>query len=273
MRADAGVRRPSAPVVRWTIVAVIALLWEALPRSGAISPLFLPPLSQTLAVVVGDRGEYADALWVTLGEVAAAFAIACGSGILCGAAIGSVNLLRRLLLPLASSIYAIPIVILYPVLTVWLGIGPESKIAFAALYGFFPTVLATAAGIRTIDPSYVLTARSMGASLGQLVVRVVIPASIPTVLAGMRLCGVLVMVGVVVSEMLTSTAGIGYLVTRYRTLLASAHVFAAILVIVLVTLLFDVLARFAERRGARWRPETRPDGQWGREAASAGPRS
>jgi NitT/TauT family transport system permease protein len=246
---------PPPAVVRWTIVVLLALAWEFLPRSGAVSPLFLPPLSQTLAVLFTDRAEYAAALLATLGEVVVAFMVACGGGILCGASIGSVAFLRRLLLPMASSIYAVPIVILYPVLTVWFGIGAESKIVFAALYGFFPTVLATAAGIRTIDPNFLLAARSMGATLGQLVIRVVIPASIPTVLAGIRLCGVLVIVGVVVSEMLTSTAGIGYLVTRYRTVLDSTHVFAAVLLIVLLTLLFDLLARFLERRGARWRPQ------------------
>lgn len=274
MRRDARSRRPPAAAVRWAIVALLALAWEGLPRSGAVSPLFLPPLSQTLAVMVSDRAEYAEALRVTLAEVAAAFAIACGSGILCGAAIGSVDFLRRLLLPLTSSVYAVPIVILYPILTVWLGIGPESKIAFAGIYGFFPTVLATAAGIRTIDPAYVLVARSMGATLPQLVLRVVIPASIPTVLAGMRLCGVLVIVGVVVSEMLTATAGIGYLVTRYRTILASSHVFAAIILIVLMTLLFDMGARAVERRGARWRPaaaEAEPAQQEAAAPVSAAP--
>jgi NitT/TauT family transport system permease protein/taurine transport system permease protein len=255
MRSDPAPWRPPATAVRWTIVAVLLLAWEILPRSGAISPLFLPPLSQTLAVIVADRAEYADALRVTLVECAIAFVLACGGGIVCGAAIGSVALLRRLMLPLISSVYAVPIVILYPVLTVWLGIGAMSKIAFAGIYGFFPTVLATAAGIRTIDPNYLVAARSMGANLGQLMLRVVIPASIPTVLAGIRLCGVLVIVGVVVSEMLTSTAGIGYLVTRYRTVLDSPHVFAAVLLIVLLTLLFDLTARLAERRGARWRPQ------------------
>jgi ABC-type nitrate/sulfonate/bicarbonate transport system permease component len=143
---------------------------------------------------------------------------------------------------------------LYPVLTVWLGIGPESKIAFAAINGFLPTTLATAAGIRTIDPNLVLAARSMGATLSQRITRVIIPAAIPTVLAGLRLGGVLVIVGVVVSEMLTSTAGIGYIVTRYRTVLDSAHVFGAVLLIVLLTLMFDTLARFLERRGAAWQP-------------------
>ena len=62
-------------------------------------------------------------------------------------------LLRNLLLPVFSSLYAVPIVILYPIFTAWFGIGSESKIAFAGVYGFFPVMLSTAAGIRTIDQS------------------------------------------------------------------------------------------------------------------------
>ncbi len=251
--------RPSPTILRWIIIAALLVLWEMLPRVGAISPLFLPPLSETLRAVITDWPEYADALFVSLGEVAVALVFACGGGILAGAVIGSVPVLRTLLLPVASSLYAVPLVILYPVLTVWLGIGSESKIAFAAINGFLPTTLATAAGIRTIDPNLVLAARSMGATLGQRVTRVIIPAAIPTVLAGLRLGGVLVIVGVVVSEMLTSTAGIGYIVTRYRTVLDSAHVFGAVLLIVLLTLLFDTLARFLERRATAWQPQAQRD--------------
>jgi NitT/TauT family transport system permease protein len=251
--------RPSPSTLRWIIIATLLVLWEVMPRIGAISSLFLPTLSDTVRVVISDWSEYADALMVSLGEVAVALVFACGGGILAGALIGSVPLLRSLLLPIASSLYAVPLVILYPVLTVWLGIGSESKIAFAAINGFLPTALATAAGIRTIDPNLVLAARSMGATLLQRVTRVIVPASIPTVLAGLRLGGVLVIVSVVVSEMLTSTAGIGYVVTRYRTVLDSAHVFGAVLLIVLLTLMFDTLARFLERRGAGWQPQVQRD--------------
>ncbi len=251
--------KPSPATLRWIIIAALLVLWEVLPRVGAISPLFLPPLSETFRAVIGDWREYADALVVSLGEVALAMVFACGGGILAGAVIGSAPLLRTLLLPVASSLYAVPLVILYPVLTVWLGIGSESKIAFAAINGFLPTALATAAGIRTIDPNLVLAARSMGASRSQRITRVIIPASIPTVLAGLRLGGVLVIVSVVVAEMLTSTAGIGYIVTRYRTVLDSAHVFGAVLLIVLLTLMFDTLARFLERRAAAWQPQTQRD--------------
>ena len=109
---------PSSTVTRWMIIAALVVLWEMLPRIGAISPLFLPPLSDTLRIVVTDWQQYAQALAVTIGEVAIALLFACGGGILAGAVIGGVPALRNLLLPVASSAYAIPLVVLYPILTV-----------------------------------------------------------------------------------------------------------------------------------------------------------
>jgi len=244
--------RPSPTTVRWLILIAVLVLWELLPRTGLIAELFLPPLSKTLAALFSERQEYASALLVTLYEVALAMLIACGAGILVGALVGGLALLRDLLLPVFSSLYAVPIVILYPIFTAWLGIGSESKIAFAGVYGFFPVMLSTAAGIRTIDAQLLLAARGMGATVPQQIARVIIPASIPTVLTGLRLGGALTIIGVVVAEMLTSTAGIGYLVSRYRTILDSPHVFAAILTILVLSVLFDAIARAVERRTLVW---------------------
>ena len=245
-------RRPAPATVRWALLVLLLVLWQVLPATGLIPELFLPSLSKTLSALWTDRVEYADALLVTLYEVAVSMLIACGAGIVLGAVVGGIATLRNLMLPIFSSLYAVPIVILYPIFTAWFGIGSESKIAFAGIYGFFPVMLSTAAGIRTIDPQYLLAARSMGATLTQQVTRVIIPASIPTVLSGLRLGGALTIIGVVVSEMLTASAGIGYLVTRYRTILDSAHVFAGILMILLLSILFDLLARAIERRTLVW---------------------
>jgi NitT/TauT family transport system permease protein/taurine transport system permease protein len=245
-------KRPSPSAVRWMLLALLLVLWELMPQFDVVPELLLPSLSKTLTVLWQDRVEYGANLLVTLGEVGVAMLIACGAGILVGAVVGGISVLRNLMLPVFSSLYAVPIVILYPIFTAWFGIGSESKIAFAGIYGFFPVMLSTAAGIRTIDPQYILAARSMGATLPQQVMRVIIPASIPTVLAGLRLGGALTIIGVVVSEMLTASAGIGYLVTRYRTILDSAHVFAGILMILLLSILFDLLARAVERRTLVW---------------------
>jgi len=244
--------RPSPATVRWLILIALLVFWELFPRTGTIPELFLPPLSKVIAVLVKDWREYFSELAVTLYEVAFAMLIACGLGILAGALVGGIALLRSLLLPVFSSLYAVPIVILYPIFTAWFGIGSQSKIIFAGVYGFFPVMLSTAAGIRTIDAQLLLAARSMGATLPQQITRVIIPASIPTVLTGLRLGGALTIIGVVVSEMLTSAAGIGYLVTRYRTILDSPHVFGAIVMILLLSILFDVIARAIERRSMVW---------------------
>ena len=245
-------RRPAPSTVRWGILVAVLVLWELMPGTKLIPELFLPALSTTLKALWSERVEYFDALLVTLYEVGIAMLIACGAGIIVGAVVGGLATLRNIMLPIFSSLYAVPIVILYPIFTAWFGIGSESKIAFAGIYGFFPVMLSTAAGIRTIDPQYLLAARSMGATLTQQVTRVIIPASIPTVLSGLRLGGALTIIGVVVSEMLTASAGIGYLVTRYRTILDSAHVFAGILMILLLSILFDLLARAIERRTLVW---------------------
>jgi NitT/TauT family transport system permease protein len=246
-----------ASTLRWLIVIALVALWEILPRAGIIPELFLPSLSHTLSAGWNEAGEYGEALLVTLYEVAISMAFACGGGILAGAIIGSLPRPRVLIMPMVSSLYAVPLVILYPVFTVWLGIGSESKIAFASIYGVLPTMLATAAGIQTIDPQLLLAARSMGATMSQRLVRVIIPAAIPTVLSGLRVGGALVIVGVVVSEMLISSAGIGYLISRYRTILDSPHVFAGVLLVLAMAVAFNAIIRLLERRCAIWQTGTR----------------
>jgi NitT/TauT family transport system permease protein/taurine transport system permease protein len=95
----------------------------------------------------------------------------------------------------------------------------------------------------------------MGATLSQRVTRVVTPAAIPTVLSGLRVGGALVIVGVVVSEMLISSAGIGYLISRYRTILDSPHVFAGVLLV--LAMAFNAMIKFIERRAAVWQVGSR----------------
>jgi NitT/TauT family transport system permease protein/taurine transport system permease protein len=264
-------RRPSPATVRWSILALLLALWEFVPTTGLLPELFLPALSKTLAALYTDRHIYWAALLVTLYEVALSMLIACGLGILVGAVVGGLATLRNLLLPIFSSLYAVPIVILYPVFTAWFGIGSESKIAFAGIYGFFPVMLSTAAGIRTIDPQFLLAARSMGATLPQQVVRVIIPASLPTVFAGLRLGGALTIIGVVVSEMLTASAGIGYLVTLNRTILDSPRVFAAILAILVLSIAYYMLARAIESRMVVWQSAGRQKKSSSRDSMAALP--
>lgn len=244
--------RMSPTAVRWALLGALLVAWEALPRLGLIHTLFLPPLTDALLAAWRSWQMYLENLVVTLWQILAALVIACGGGIALGALIGSIPALRRSLTPLLSSAYAVPLVVLYPLMAAWFGIGASSQIAFAGLYGIIPAALATAAGIQSIDPQMALTARSMGATLFQRIVHVVLPAAIPSVLNGIRIGGALAIVGVVLAQMLVSTEGLGFVITTYRTMLDGAHVFAAILFVLAIALAFDWCVGLLERRTSAW---------------------
>lgn len=243
---------PSPKNMRYVIILLMMAAWEVMPRVGMVPYLFLPPLSDTLIVLVQNLSEYSSHLWVTLKEAIAALLIACVGGVVAGMVIGSSSTGRRFVLPFISSAYAVPLVVLYPLFTAWFGIGSESKIIFASVYGIIPTMLGAAAGVQTLDRNLLMTARSMGAKRYQKLTRVIFPATLPTIMSSVRIGGALVIVGVVVAEMLMSTAGIGFLISRYRTMLDSPRVFAAILLVLVIALIFDFLIQCAEKRFSRW---------------------
>ncbi len=242
--------RISSTATRRLLILGVLAVWEAAPRLGLVHSLFLPPLSEAVMAFSQSYPMYLEHTLITVAQIAVAVLFACGGGIALGAVIGSVPVLRRSLTPLLSSLYAIPLVVLYPLMAAWFGIGSMSQITFASLYGMIPAALASAAGIQSIDPQLSLTAKSMGATLWQRIRHVVIPAAIPSILSGIRIGGALSIVGIVLAQMLVSTAGLGFVITTYRTLLDGPHVFAAILCVLVIALAFDWAVRLLEQRTA-----------------------
>lgn len=241
--------------MRLACLAAIMLFWEMAPRMEWISPVMLAPLSSTVTIGLSKFDVFLSNLGVTFGSLLLALVIALGGGAIVGVLLGSIRLLRNTLLPIMSSIYAVPLVIVYPVFTAWAGIGVESKILFGGLYGFFPMLLATAAGIRTVDSRYMLAARSMGATRIQMIVHVMLPAALPSVISGVRIGSAMTAIGVVVAEMMAATAGIGFLITQNRTMFNTAEVYFGVLLVVLLAGTIDWLVSVFERRAADWYPQ------------------
>jgi NitT/TauT family transport system permease protein/taurine transport system permease protein len=234
-------------------VAILAA-WELLPRAGIVPRLFVPPLTEALGVLLGADGrEYFASLPTTIGEILAAYAIACVGGILAGQVVAASPAARRMALPMIRSAYAVPLVVLYPVMMVWFGLGPESKIAFAAVYAFIPTMLTAVAGVAALSPALGETARAYGATRVQQILYVALPASLPSSVAALRLGGALVIVGVIVAEMLGASEGLGFLITRQRTMLNSPGVYAGIILVLVMTGVHELLLRRLERRVAAFR--------------------
>jgi NitT/TauT family transport system permease protein len=231
----------------------IVAAWELLPRAGLVPRLFVPPLSEALGALVGNRQEFLGSLPTTFGEILAAYAIACGGGILFGQLVGSSASARRMVLPVLRSAYAVPLVVLYPVMMVWFGLGSQSKIAFAAIYAFIPTMLTAVAGVAALTPALAETARAFGATRAQQILYIALPASLPSIVAALRLGGALVIVGVIVAQMLGAADGLGYLITRHRTLLDSPGVYAGIVLVLGITGLHELALRRLERKVAAYR--------------------
>lgn len=247
--------RPAPPRLtpgrlRLLVLLFLLAMWEILPRAGLVPLVILAPLSATLRVGFEEFDVFAAALVVTVGEILAGLAIAWIGGGALGFVVGGVASLRRVVLPLISSAYAIPFVVIYPIMTAWLGIGSSSKIWFGGLYGLFPMALATAAGVQLVDPRLLLAARSMGANPRQLVTEILIPASLPATVAGLRIGGALVAIGVVVAEMLASADGIGFLITQNRTMFRTPEVYFGVLLVLLLAGLLDWSISLFERRFA-----------------------
>jgi NitT/TauT family transport system permease protein/taurine transport system permease protein len=207
----------------WTVLILGA--WEALIRWGAVSELILPAPSAVVLAAVKDGAVFVKGFWITLSEIVASIAIAWTLGLVTGLVAGNMPVVSIGVGSVLSSLFAIPLVIIYPVFMAWFGFGPASKITFGVLSGYFPVALNTLNGMRAIEPRYVIMARAMGASQLQLYTRVLFPLAIPSIVSGLRIGTGLVVIGVVVAEMLMSLDGIGFLISYHRTLFDTGHVY------------------------------------------------
>jgi ABC-type nitrate/sulfonate/bicarbonate transport system permease component len=155
--------------------------------------------------------------------------------------------------PVLSSIFAIPLIILYPLLMVWVGIGPASKIVFGVLSGFFPIALNTIDGVRAIEARYISFARSIGATRLQTYGRIIFPLALPAIVSGLRIGTGLIVIGVVVTEMLASLGGVGYLISYHRTMFDTGHVYLGMLLALVMAVGVNLALTWVDRRVGLWR--------------------
>jgi NitT/TauT family transport system permease protein/taurine transport system permease protein len=172
-------------------------------------------------------------------------------GIGFGVLAGSLPLVARITAPVLSALIAVPLVVLYPLLIVWLGLGPASKVVFGVVSGIFPIALNTMVGVQGIDRGYATMAAAMGASSRQIMFLVMAPLALPAIVSGLRLGTALIVIGVVLSEMLGSTDGIGFWISYHRSLFNTGQVYLGILLALLVAGLANAVLSLVERAYAR----------------------
>jgi NitT/TauT family transport system permease protein len=226
-------------------VGAFLVVWELAPRTGVVDVTFTSQPSRVIAagLTIVTAGGFLNDVSVSLTEFAIGFGLAIAIGVPLGLVLGRFPVLRHLLDPPIMAIYATPHLALLPIIVVWLGIGMQSKIAVAFVGGVIPILVNTTAGVREVERSWVVAARSFCAGKWDVFVKVILPAALPSVILGIRLGLGRAVLGVVVGEMYQSQAGLGNKVMRYGSEFRTDY----LLVYVLLISMFGLVATTAVR--------------------------
>ena len=241
-------------VVYVATVATVLVAWQLLASTGAVPSLLLASPATTWSAL-GDLfhggAGILGPVGVTLRETGIAFFLAAVVALPAGVLVGTLSLLRRAYEPVFTSLSALPLVVLYPVLAATLGVGSGSKIALGAVYAFFPMVIATVRAAGSLDQRLMTAASTMGASRRQRLGSVVVPLIFPPVLASMRVALGLALVTIIAGEFISGAAGVGYQLGAASQMLDTPTLFAWIVVAcaltVLVNLAFTLLGAAAQK--------------------------
>ncbi len=257
-------RRPllsSTPVVVLAQVLVgLALLgaWEL--ASGTLIDTFFVSKPSLIA---GELWQQAlsGTLWQDLAvtilqETLTGYVAGSLLGIAAGFLLAQAPTTARILNPYVMAIYGVPRIALAPLFIVWFGIGLTSKIWLAGMMAFFLAFFNTYTGVGGVDRGIQNVARVMGANRLELILKVILPAASPWIIAGLRVSIPYALVAAVVGEMVMSTAGVGYRIIRATQTFNITGTMAGVVVLMLIVMLANLLLDKAEAYLLRWRPKS-----------------
>jgi NitT/TauT family transport system permease protein len=232
------------------LFAVVLALWQFVPGPGARFWISDPVSIGTVLLAWIDDGTLLRNIIATLEVMAAGYGVGCVLGIVFGLLFGLVRPLDRVLSPFVFAAYALPKIALIPLLIILYGIGFESKFVLVTLVVFFMLFSSTIDGVRNVDPDVVMAVRLMGATQGEVVRKVFVPAISPWIFTAMRIAVNTAFSNTLLAELLAANSGIGYLIINAANQYDAAGTYAAVLVLVAASVLLTELLSVIEKRMA-----------------------
>lgn len=258
-------------LLRALLVPLLVLIgWEAVCRLGHVSKGILPPPSQVarkwieyLLPPQPYDGSMSRAAWLVSGEllhdacatllrVLGGFVIGAGLALPIGLLMGARRRVYEYLNPLIQMVRPIPPIAFVPLAILWFGLGNPPAFFLIALGAFFPVLMNTIAGVRGVDTIYLRAAQNLGASEAMLFRRVILPASMPYILAGLRVGIGVAFIVVIVAEMIAVNDGLGYRILEAREYFWSDKIIAGMVTIGLIGLLIDTAMARLNAHLLRW---------------------
>jgi NitT/TauT family transport system permease protein len=234
-------------------LAAVVLAWQVAVQTGLADPLFVPAPGAVAAALGSTAREALPRLGDTLLKALLGYAIAVGVGVAGGLVIGARPLVHAVTMPYVVACYGVPKILVLPWVVLIFGLGTGTAVMTAALFAVFPVLLMVAAGTRDVDPTLVTAAVSMGATRWQVSRKVLLPAVLPSVLAGMRVGIVFAMLGVLLAEMFAGTRGMGFLMQRMAMAFKASELFAATLIVSVLSIVVVLSLEHLNQRLSRWR--------------------
>lgn len=240
---------------RLALAVALLLLWE-LGANRLWDPYWISTPSAMWAYLL--KSSASGQLWRDMGhtfsEAAIGYVIGASAGVATGFILGRWSTVAKVLDPFILAFYGVPRIALAPLFIVWFGIGPTSKIVLAATVVFFLTFFSTFTGVQSIDPELQELVRVMGAGEGKVLTKIVIPGTMPWVLAGLKMAIPQGLVGAIVGEFMASSKGLGFRVQLEANMFNTAGTMALIMILAVIVVGANDLLDRAEKKILRWRP-------------------
>lgn len=243
--------------IRAFSVICFLIVWEIYGRR--VDPLLLtyPTAVVQAAWALIKSGELPRQMLESLTTLAVGFGASVVLGVGLGLVMGRSRVASAALEPHMNALYATPQVALTPLLMMWFGLGFTVKAVVIFLFAFFPILINTASGVRNVSASTIEVGRAYMASEKQILLKVVFPAAVPFIMAGIRLAVGRAIVGMVVAELFTAITGLGAMLTLYGNLFETAKMFVIVIVLGLLGVVLVRATQALERRMARWKETER----------------
>jgi len=237
------------PIIFFTF---LLLLWEILSRSGAVPAFILPaPSSIIISLVTGFSSMQLHIL-ITLYEAFAGFVIAIILSFLIAVLMDSLYGFKKTVYPLLIISQTIPIIILAPLFVIWFGYGYTPKLVIVILICFFPVTISLMQSLSSVDRELIDLMRSMGSTKFQIYKYVKLPASMTGFFSGLKIAATYSIMGATIGEWVGGKNGLGVYMIRAKQSFATDRVFAAILVITVLSILLLKLIEYIEAKSMPW---------------------
>ncbi|CDX33793.1 Binding-protein-dependent transport systems inner membrane component [Mesorhizobium sp. SOD10] len=238
-------------------LAAAVVLWEAVVRVFAISPILLPS-----PLMVWEEFWKAPAFFlynagVTLTVTLVGFLLSVVFGILLAVLIVSSKTLERPVFSLLVALNSVPKVALAPLFVVWMGIGPEPKIAIAVMLAIFAIVIDTVLGLRSVDPDMINLARVGRAKPWQILVKVRLPCALPSIFAGLKVAISLALIGAIIGEFVGSSSGLGFAILTAQGQFDTPSLFVSLVLLIAMGSLLFTMMETIERLAIPWHTSVR----------------